>query len=87
MCSVCLLIRLSPADAKDGFSFVPLDGDFGINRTFPNFAGLGDITLKIRPAGVEYYVLPGIPYMLPYPMWTDLSTANGRPGENLPPAI
>lgn len=72
--------RLSPANATDGFSFVPLDGDFNVNRTFPAFTGLGDLNLYIRPAGVEHFVLPMMPYMRYYPSWTRVTTINAPLG-------
>lgn len=72
--------RLSPAKATDGFSFVPLDGDFNVNRTLPAFTGLGDLNLYLRPAGVEHFVLPMMPYVRYYPSWTRITTINAPMG-------
>ena len=62
------------------FTYVPVDGDFGANRTLPGFYALGDISLLVRPAGVEKTVLPALPVLAPFPSWTTLSTRTGSLG-------
>lgn len=60
-----------------------MDGDFGVNRTYPGFAGLGDISLRVRPAAHQSISLPPVPYLREYPIYTSLSTATASIGTHV----
>ncbi|CAL8460615.1 g144 [Coccomyxa elongata] len=75
--SLGTISKLSPKTSPN-FSFVPTDGDFGVNRTYPGFAGLGDISLRVRPAAHQSISLPPVPYLQEYPIYTSLSTATAN---------
>jgi hypothetical protein len=73
------IAALSPS-ALSNFSYVPLDGDFGINRTLSWFSALGDVYMRLRPASTQALTLPPLPYLEAFPIYTSLSTANANPG-------
>lgn len=72
-----------PPKSSPNFSFVPMDGDFGVNRTYPGFAGLGDISLRVRPSAHQSITLPPVPYLQEFPIYTSLSTANADIGTHV----
>ena len=71
--------RLSPL-VQPNFSFVPLDGQFGANRTLPGVYALGDISMRLRPTAHQAITLPPFAYVREFPAFTELTTANGNPG-------
>ncbi len=73
------IARLSPSNASE-FSYVPLDCEFGANRTLPGFSALGDVALRLRPARMQRITLPPLPYMESFPIYTSFSSATGNPG-------
>jgi len=72
--------RLSAIKSRK-FSFVPIDGYFGVNRTLPGFSGLGDVSLRVRPAKVQSITLPPVPYLQEFPLYTTISTATAAAGK------
>ena len=71
--------RLAPLSSRN-FSFVPIDGNFGVNRTLPGFSALGDVSLRVRPATLQAITLPPVAYLQEYPIYTSLSTDTVDPG-------
>lgn len=80
--SLGTISKLSPKTSTN-FSFVPMDGSFGVNRTYPGFAGLGDISLRVRPAAHQSITLPPVPYLQEYPIYTSFSTATANIGTHV----
>ena len=70
-------------DGED-FSYVPRDGDFGVNRSCPGYFALGDLSLRVRPASFPRQTLPPLPDLDNFPVWTTLSSRTGDPGNSLP---
>ena len=59
---------------------MPEDGRLNINRTDAGMLALGDISLRIRPAGVQHKTVPPVPVLAPYPAYTALYSGFGDPG-------
>ena len=59
---------------------MPEDGQLNINRTEAGMLALGDISLRIRPAGVQHKTIPPVPGLAPYPAYTALYSGLGDPG-------
>lgn len=59
---------------------MPIDGYFGVNRSLPGFSGLGNVSLRVRPAKLQSITLPPVPYLQEFPVYTTFSTATAAPG-------
>lgn len=77
------IARLNLLGPSCNFSYVPLDGDFGANRTLPGFSALGDVAMRLRPAHLQTITLSPLPYLEAFPLYTTLSSINGDPGQQL----
>ena len=74
--SCCSLVH----QGESKFDFVPKDGHLNINRTEAGMLALGDLSLRIRPAGVQHKTIPPVPVLAPYPAYTALYSGFGDPG-------
>ena len=93
-CPLSILLRpatgtvasLTCSDQAKSFDFAPADGDHGANRTLPGQLALGDLSLRVRPAGVQQKTVPPVPGLEPFPHYTQLSRGFGDPAVASPAA-